>query len=242
MYGVGVHRRHFYFPSSGIPAIIELAFAPIPDTAWPDLTSFVGDDDINQEKVKLAAFTKRLEQLRFEFDLNQLSFMFQLIPLLEQQWMMALGQPERDTVYGFDDLFRSLVLRANPVFHQTRAPRLFGRLVDLLKLIHTGMPAPEVDDATQEKEFKLKGVENPAIVSTLKATAKLERDKRNQWALSPSELKRLWWRLYQSVWVMKRLIEGFAPVREHVVRINNIDIRYLPLGFCVAHAGGFFLD
>jgi hypothetical protein len=49
---------------------------------------------------------QHLAQLRFEFDVNQITFMYQFIALLEQAWMNFHGNADRDQVYGFDDLFR----------------------------------------------------------------------------------------------------------------------------------------
>ncbi len=119
--------------------------------------------------------------------------------------MQALGTPDRDVVWGFDDNFRAAVLRRDPTFHSIRAPRVFARIIELLKILHAGMQVPELDPEREEADLKMKGVEDKNIIAALLATAKAERAARKQNELSPPATKRLYWYLYQFAWVCRQV-------------------------------------
>jgi hypothetical protein len=171
---------------------------------------------------------KRVKDLALEFDLHQSFFIFQLIAVLEQQWLGSHSNPERDRMFGFDSCFQQFVLkRADYSFAKARAPHLFASLIELMKLIEASRPIPDEEQhaADEEATLRLAGVEDEKIKENVRRVRRMERDKLRAAHVSPTLLPKLGAYFFQIVIVLQRLT-GFAHVREMIYRANSVDIRH----------------
>jgi hypothetical protein len=141
--------------------------------------------------------------LAFEFDVRQAILISQLVPLLEHSWLMAIDNPDRDRLFGFEDCVRTFVLkRDDKTFARVRAPKLFGRVIELLRLIESGQPVPESSTAeSDEKDMQVSGVEDPVIKANILRMKAEAREKQRAQQLSPQTLKRVCFYLHELVMV-----------------------------------------
>lgn len=225
-----IAERNAFCARIQIESLFELAFVATPPAAFPDLAAFVArantdSDTVADHATQAASFEKLVQNLAFEFDIRQAMCIAQLVPLLEHAWLSAIDNPDRDRIFGFEDCFRAFVLKRHDdrTFARLRAPRIFARVIELLKILESGQPVPdeEAHSASEETTLRIAGVEDPVIKANVLRLKAAERARLREQQLAPQETKRVCFYIHEVVAVR---FSCFPSLSRSCARSNVADI------------------